>query len=172
MSRCDMGNAKDLTGLRFGRLVAIEQTDKRTKAGSIIWRCVCDCGNTAYVIAGNLSRNHTLSCGCLAENVCKTTHGCSEERLYYVWRGIKERCYCPSHNRYQLYGGRGIQMCEEWRNDYSAFRNWALANGYDANAKRGECTIDRIDVNGNYEPSNCQWVDMKIQRKNQRMEFN
>ena len=96
------------------------------------------------------------------------THNGSKERLYGVWIDIKKRCYNPKYKQYKDYGGRGIQMCDEWRNSYSAFRNFALNNGYDPNAKFGQCTIDRIDVNGDYCPENCRFVDMKVQRHNRR----
>ena len=91
----------------------------------------------------------------------------SKERLYNVYLGMRHRCYDPKIKNYRLYGGRGIKICDEWLNDYSVFREWAYANGYDENAPRGKCTIDRIDNNGDYTPQNCRWVDMKTQRKNQ-----
>jgi len=78
---------------------------------------------------------------------------------------MRQRCYLKTHNRYQRYGGRGIRVCPEWE-DYTIFKTWAMSNGYNPNAKKGACTIDRIDVNGNYEPSNCRWVDAKIQAQN------
>ena len=93
----------------------------------------------------------------------------SKERLYNVYLGMRHRCYDPKIKNYRLYGGRGIKICDEWLNDYSVFREWAYANGYDENAPRGKCTIDRIDNNGDYTPQNCRWVDMKTQRKNQQL---
>jgi hypothetical protein len=82
-----------------------------------------------------------------------------------------QRCHNPNYHHFYLYGGRGIVVCNEWRNDYVAFREWALKNGYDANAQYGKCTIDRIDVNGNYEPNNCRFVSMMVQSKNKREGF-
>ena len=81
---------------------------------------------------------------------------------------MKTRCYNPNNKRFKDYGGRGIVVCDEWKNDFSIFQKWALENGYDANAPFGQCTIDRIDVNGNYEPSNCRWITMAAQQKNKR----
>ena len=90
------------------------------------------------------------------------------EKLYHLYYGIKSRCYNPKDPKYNIYGGKGVIMCNEWLSDYMTFRNWALSNGYDPNAKFGECTIDRIDVNGNYQPDNCRFVSMKIQNSNKR----
>lgn len=104
-------------------------------------------------------------------NFCKQAikkHGGCYDRLYKVYANIKNRCYNENSNDYQYYGARGIKICAEWLNDYTAFKKWAYANGYNDSAQYGQCTIDRIDVNGNYEPSNCRWVSMSIQSKNRR----
>lgn len=164
---CGCLHSEDLTGKRFGRLVAIEMLAER-KNRRIVYRCKCDCGNVVDVVASELRDGHTRSCGCLVRDALKersTTHGKTSTRLYQVWEGIKARCNNPNHMGYHRYGGRGISICSEWL-DFSAFEKWALEHGYDENAKRGDCTIDRIDNDGNYEPSNCRWVDMKIQAQN------
>ena len=95
-------------------------------------------------------------------------HGKSRKsRLYNVWVGMRQRCNDKNHKSYKNYGGRGIRVCEEW-DDFESFEAWALDNGYDKDAPYGECTLDRIDVNGNYEPSNCRWVDAATQARNKR----
>lgn len=164
-----MSAVKDLTGQRFGRLTVIrrEGSDKR---GNAVWLCRCDCGNETVVDGWSLRCGNTKSCICLKYEVVKeqfTVHGQSLSRLHGVWKGMKERCSNPKHNRYHRYGGRGITVCDEWRNSFQAFYDWAIVNGYDENAPRGQCTIDRIDNDKGYNPDNCRWVDAKTQRHNQ-----
>lgn len=164
---------KDLTGKRYGRLVVLN-TAGRSSAGYVLWRCKCDCGNLTTVISASLLGGYTTSCGCAQkEAAAKTgrstaTHHLSKTRLYRVWRGMKTRVYNPKNEKYPVYGGRGIGMCEEWRDSFEAFKAWADDNGYDENAEFGECTIDRIDVDGDYEPANCRWVSLKVQAGNKR----
>lgn len=160
---------KDVAGQRFGRLVALEPVG-RTKAGYIIWRCKCDCGNEKEVSIKDLGRG-TSSCGCYSKEVhdkIRTKHGKSRSRIYCVHTAMMMRCYNPNTCEYQNYGGRGIEVCDEWH-DFETFCKWAMENGYDENsAQHKDCTLDRINVNGNYEPSNCRFVAMKTQQRNKR----
>lgn len=158
---------KDITGKRFGRLVAIEPVG-RDNRGYVLWRCKCDCGNEKLASLKSLGHG-TSSCGCYAREKsaerCEK-HGMSRSRLYNVHRTMLGRCNNPNAHQYENYGGRGIKVCDEWH-DFKKFAEWALANGY-REGKRGECTLDRIDPNGNYEPNNCRWVTMKTQERNRR----
>lgn len=160
----------DMTGQRFGRLL-VKERGKNGKRGKVYWRCQCDCGKEVSVRGDHLRDGRVHSCGCYNSEVTTerhTTHGYYYTRLYKVYRTMLARCNNPKNTNYVHYGGRGIAVCEEWKHDFLAFRTWAIANGYDETAERGNCTIDRIDVNGNYEPSNCRWVSMLVQAKNKR----
>lgn len=164
-----MSALKDLTGQRFGRLVVIARQGSSPQ-GTATWRCLCDCGHEIVVSGWSLRSGNTKSCTCLKNEIAKelfTVHGQCMSRLHCVWKGMKERCSNPKHNRYHRYGGRGITVCDEWLHDFQAFYDWAMANGYDENAPRGQCTIDRIDNDKGYSPENCRWTDAKTQRSNQ-----
>lgn len=156
-----MGRYIDLTGMRFGRLVAMYRSKK--DCAVTIWHCVCDCGKEVDVRAGHLRNGHTQSCGCMHREMVTENnrkHDMSKTRLYTIWSNMKSRCMDPKNPKYKSYGGRDIKVCDEWL-DSTVFFQWALSNGY-----RDDLTIDRIDVNGDYEPDNCRWVGTKEQSLN------
>lgn len=166
-------NCKDMTGMRFGRLTVLYPNGKDSK-GYIIWHCRCDCGNECDVVGRYLRAGGTTSCGCYHREQHRkavSTHRESKTRLYRVYRTMLGRCQNPNAHEYENYGGRGITVCEEWQS-YERFRDWAIANGYDPNAKHGKCTLDRIDTNKGYSPDNCRWVPMKTQERNRRNNVN
>lgn len=150
-----MGQIIDLTGNKFGKLTALQFVglDKNNKA---LWLCECECGVQKTLSSNVLRRSAVKSCGCLS-------HGESRTRLWNIWASMRERCSTPTCGNYENYGGRGIKVCDEWQSSFVAFRSWALANGYS-----DLLTLDREDVNGNYEPSNCRWATIQVQNENKR----
>lgn len=161
-----MSKVLDITGQRFGRLEAVKMNRRDERTRIRYWLCKCDCGNFTEVNIAKLRNGHTKSCGCLMTDVNRNKifiDGRSKTNLYQRWLYMKKRCYNKNNQDYKDYGGRGITICDEWLKDYTSFKKWAYANGFKENL-----SIDRIDVNGNYEPSNCRWVDSDIQSKNKR----
>jgi hypothetical protein len=159
-----MANRKDYTGIRYYRLVALKHHYGE------YWLVRCDCGKEK-VIRFN-GRGGAKSCGCLHIEQCtlrpnSVIHGDAREgkvkRLHNIWRNMIQKCYHEKCDRYKYYGARGIKICDEWRYNYIPFRDWAISNGYDE-----KLTINRIDNDGNYELSNCNWVGMKEQTRNTR----
>lgn len=149
-----------MTGKKFEKLLVVSR--EPSKNGRAMWLCQCDCGNSTIVKGKQLLNGNTKSCGCLRKEV-KIKHGKYNTRLYTIWRSMKQRCYNKNNIRYNDYGGRGIAVCDEWRNDFQAFYTWAVLHGYDNNL-----TIDRIDVNKDYEPNNCRWLTLPQQNRNTR----
>ena len=160
-----MKKIADYTGKKYGYLTVLEFVKRENK--KTYWKCKCDCGKEIIIPITYLTSGSTKSCGCYRKKVCKNnakiTHNMSKSRLYRIWIEIKRRCYNKNRNSYKYYGYRGIKVCDEWKNDFINFYNWAINNGYKENL-----TIDRINVNGNYEPSNCKWSTVKEQNNNMR----
>ena len=159
----------DLTNKRFGRLIALSPA-YCGKSNNVFWHCQCDCGNLCIVNSQNLKSGKTKSCGCLRTHRCIERNKArgneiprNKNRLYRIYYGMRTRCYNTKDQHYKYYGARGISICPLWLESFSAFESWALSHGYDP-----ALSIDRIDNDGNYEPSNCRWATANEQNKNKR----
>jgi len=152
----------DRTGQRFGRLVVLEQAG-RTVSKKVLWKCKCDCGNETQTDSGSLVTGNTESCGCILKEAI-TKHGGWKKSSYNTWRAMIRRCNNPKDKDYQRYGGKGVSVCPEWL-DYTTFAK-------DMGEPQGDETLDRIDVYGNYEPSNCRWAGLTQQARNVRVRAN
>lgn len=160
--------AIDMTGQRFGMLAVLKRAENVFSGGRSVhatWVCLCDCGNIVTVRGYCLRSGNSTSCGCKRKvtlSEISSTHRKSHTRLYKIWSGIKKRCNNPASSVYKHYGGRGISYSREWER-FEPFYRWAISNGYS-----DTLSIDRVDFNGNYEPSNCRWVNDVQQANNTR----
>ena len=155
----------DITGKRFGRYTVLRYVGN-DKHGCALWECQCDCGKIKTVVGSSLRQGTVVSCGCYHKDALVkrlTTHDLTHTRLHLIWHDMKQRCLNPNSKAFPYYGKRGITICDEWKNDFIAFYQWATANGY-----ADDLTIDRIDTDKGYDPTNCRWVSRKVQQNNRR----
>lgn len=148
----------DLVGKRFGSLTVIKKCDER-KSSKVRWLCKCDCGNYTTPITRRLTKGITTSCGC--KRRLTITHGMSKTNLYKTWTSMKKRCFNPSEPCYGRYGGKGITVCDEWKDSFEAFAEWAMSHGYEEGL-----TIERKDYTKGYSPANCCWIPHDEQARN------
>jgi hypothetical protein len=166
----------NLSGQKFGRLTVLKLDESIVNKKHKRYVCKCDCGNTKSITAEHLKDGHIKSCGCFKLEKCLSNipntywqkkHGMSMHKLFDIYSGMKQRCYNKNNHAYKNYGGRGIKVCDEWVNNSKMFFEWALSSGYS-----NSLSIDRIDNDGNYEPSNCRWSSHKFQTRNRRITWN
>ena len=156
-----------MTGQRFGRLTVVGQTEERQHR-HVVWECHCDCGNTCFVMSSSLIHGSTKSCGCFmseARGVSRTTHHMSHEKIYLLWQGMKQRCFYQNNKAFKYYGGRGITVCDEWKDNFQAFYDYVSKLPH--YGEKGY-SLDRINNDGNYEPGNVKWSTQTEQLMNRR----
>ena len=154
------GKFDDLTGRRFGHLTVLAR-DTATPTGHIRWKCQCDCGNICYPISNNLKSGRVVSCGCIGRQHridANTRHNDCGTQLYHIWDNMKCRCYGEKQGSHKWYKDKGVTICEEWREDFNAFKAWALAHGWE---DKKRLSIDRIDSDKGYSPENCQIIPIR-----------
>ena len=160
--------AKDMIGKKFNMLTVVDRLENQKQRA--MYLCICDCGKTRNVLGQNLRSGRVKDCGCVSQKIRSQhisehnkTHGHSKSKLYKCWSDMKSRCFNTHNKEYKNYGLRGIKVCDKWRDSFECFEQWAISNGYKENL-----TIDRTDVNKDYEPSNCRWITMTEQCYNKR----
>ena len=155
---------QEMIGKKFGKLTVVSEMDEKGRQGNTLYSCMCDCGKVKQALGVELRRGGIKSCGaCNRDAIRERGVVLYKDRIYRIWDAMKQRCYNPNNLAYHNYGGRGVGICSEWRHNYLAFLRWSNSNGY---AEKLE--IDRIDNDGDYEPSNCKWSTHTEQQRNRR----